>query len=93
MVTITLKSKFSFPASVARPRRGRTAPVRTNQESVGIQVYNPAGIIYAVILTFVLKSQVLVKQVYDFCIMLVVAAIAALLFRRFNVMQVGWFTT
>merc|ERR550519_2728416 len=52
-------------ASVARPRRGRTAPVRTNQESVGIQ------------------------QVYDFCIMLVVAAIAALLFRRFNVMQAG----
>lgn len=51
-------------ASVARPRRGRTAPVRTNQESVGIQVY-------------------------DFCIMLVVAAIAALLFRRFNVMQAG----
>ena len=29
-----------------------------------------------------------VKQVYDFCIMLVVAAIAALLYRRFNIMQV-----
>jgi len=28
-------------------------------------------------------------QVYDFCIMLVVAAIAALLYRRFNVMQTG----
>jgi len=28
-------------------------------------------------------------QVYDFCIMLVVAAIAALLYRRFNIMQTG----
>jgi len=28
-------------------------------------------------------------QVYDFCIMLIVAAIAALLYRRFNIMQTG----
>ena len=67
-------------AQAPRPRRARAAPARpapaAQQESRGVQVGARCHLYTAL------------QQVYDFCIMLLVAAIAALLYRRIGIMQV-----